>query len=112
MLLHTGESETGVHITYTSPPGNNPSQKVQLCSWCKKSSAIKDFTSSDGEKLISCKGLCSALCFEQTVKNIKENEKHINSTQDVLRSHRIPGTNKFGECKVLSLLLVTEIATP
>lgn len=96
-LLCTGESETGVQVTYTSPPGKNPWQKVQLCSWCKKSSVLKDFTSSDGEKVVSCKSLCSALCFEQAIKNIKESEKHINSTQDLLRSQGIPGTNKFGE---------------
>jgi len=58
---------------------------------------LKDFTSSDGEKVMSCKGLCSAMCFEQAVKNIKENEEHLNSTQDALRSQGLPGTNKCSE---------------
>jgi len=89
-----GKSTSGVHITYTSPPAKNPWQKVQQCSWCKKIAVLKDFTSSDGEKVMSCKGLCSAVCFEQAVKNIKENEEHLNSTQDALRSQGLPGTNK------------------
>lgn len=89
-----GEPTAGVQITYTSPPGKDPLQKVQVCSWCKKSTVLKDFTSSDGEKIISCKSLCSALCFEQAVKNIKESEHHINSTQDLLRTQGLPGSNR------------------
>lgn len=44
---------------------------------------LQNFTSSDGEKETSCKDLCSALCFEQAVKSIKENQSHINNTQQM-----------------------------
>ena len=88
-------------VIYTSPPFKSPLQKVKHCSWCKKSTVLKDFSSSDGEKTVTCKGLCSALCFEQAVKNIKESEVHINSTQEVLRSQGLPGTNKTSEFKYL-----------
>ena len=91
-------STPDVFVAYTSSPPKNSFQKVRLCSWCKKSTVLKDFTSSDGEKVVSCKGLCSATCFEQAMKNIKENDVHITNTQENLRSQGLPGTNKTGEC--------------
>lgn len=91
-------STPDVFVAYTSSPPKNSCQKVRLCSWCKKSTVLKDFTSSDGEKVVSCKGLCSATCFEQAMKNIKENDVHITNTQENLRSQGLPGTNKTGEC--------------
>ncbi|KAL9969199.1 hypothetical protein ACROYT_G021387 [Oculina patagonica] len=85
-----GQSVPGVCVTYTSPPSRTPVQKVGLCKWCKKSKVLQSFSSSDGEKEISCNGLCSALCFEQAVKNIKENQVHVNDTQKVLHSRPLP----------------------
>ena len=73
----------GVQVTYTSSPSKKPGQKFGLCKWCKKSNVLQNFTSSDGEKETSCKDLCSALCFEQAVKSIKENQSHINNTQQM-----------------------------
>ena len=98
MFFTIGVSTPDVFVAYTSSPPKNSCQKVRLCSWCKKSTVLKDFTSSDGEKVVSCKGLCSATCFEQAMKNIKENDVHITNTQENLRSQGLPGTNKTGEC--------------
>ncbi len=95
--LHIGQSVPGVCVTYTSPPSRTPVQKVGLCKWCKKSKVLQSFSSSDGEKEISCNGLCSALCFEQAVKNIKENQAHVNETQQVLHSRPLPPTGSNGE---------------
>ncbi|XP_020627343.1 sex comb on midleg-like protein 2 isoform X1 [Orbicella faveolata] len=85
-----GQSVAGVCVTYTSPPSKTPVQKVGLCKWCKKSGVLQNFSSSDGEKEISCKGLCSALCFEQAIKNIRESQLHIHETQQVLQSRPLP----------------------
>jgi len=74
-------------------------QKVGLCKWCKKSGVLQNFSSSDGEKEISCKGLCSALCFEQAIKNIKESQLHIHETQQVLQSRPLP-PKAAGKCQL------------
>ena len=61
-------------MTYTSPPNKKPVQNLAQCAWCKKMALLQDFSSSDGEKRVSCKDLCSALCFEKAVSNIRKNE--------------------------------------
>lgn len=77
------QEDEGVQVTYTSSPSTKPAQKFGQCKWCKKSNVLQNFSSSDGEKEISCKDLCSALCFEQAVKGIKENHSRTNNTQQV-----------------------------
>lgn len=90
----------GVQVTYTSSPSKKPGQKFGLCKWCKKSNVLQNFTSSDGEKETSCKDLCSALCFEQAVKSIKENQSHINNTQQMSPTIK-PGELAKGKDTVL-----------
>ncbi|XP_015756083.1 PREDICTED: sex comb on midleg-like protein 2, partial [Acropora digitifera] len=77
----------GVEITSSTALPGKPSRN---CSWCKKSAPLKDITSCDGEKVISCKNVCSAECFEQTVKFIKESQ----SNEGSLQAQKLPGTIK------------------
>ncbi|XP_074625961.1 polycomb protein SCMH1-like isoform X1 [Acropora palmata] len=77
----------GVEITSSTALPGKPSRN---CSWCKKSAPLKDITSCDGEKVISCKNVCSAECFEQTVKFIKESQ----SNEGSLQAQKLPGSIK------------------
>lgn len=84
----------GVYITFTASPGENyPLHMPKVCSWCKKSALLKDFASNDGKKVISCKGLCSAVCFEQAVKKLRESQNP-SKDKECLQSPKLQGSNK------------------
>ena len=86
-----------MYITFTASPGENyPLHMPKVCSWCKKSALLKDFASNDGKKVISCKGLCSAVCFEQAVKKLRESQNP-SKDKECLQSPKLQGSNKAGE---------------
>ena len=91
-LLFLGTSTSGIVITYKNTQRRQAFKPVGPCSWCKKVASLQDYTSSDGEKDVFCTGMCSALCFEQAIRNIQQSKEHIKHVQESLRGVPISGT--------------------
>ena len=63
---------TNVKLPPRFPPDEIKSQlsRAGLCNWCKRGSALQDFTSTIEGREIYCSGLCSEKCFIEAAKQI------------------------------------------
>ncbi|XP_031558081.1 polycomb protein SCMH1-like [Actinia tenebrosa] len=70
-------------------------QNNRPCTWCKKSTQLKNFTFREDTRVLECRGICSEECFEKAALSIDVRNANIKAMQERIRQLRDTKRKKF-----------------